>query len=84
MTKPKLRPDIQTFRTIREVGCYYMDKTPSHHPADMHMKGPRFGSRDRQESTAGGRTGYELFLIAGLRYPDARKMTTVDGFRTFD
>ena len=44
MTKPKLRPDIRTFRTIREEGCYYMDKTPSHHPADMHMKDPCFGS----------------------------------------
>ena len=50
----------------------------------MHMKGSRFGSRDRQESAAGGRIGYELFLIVGLCYLDARKMTTVDGFRTFD
>ena len=77
-------PSIRTFREIREEGCYYVDKAASHHPVDMHMKGPRFGSRDRQESTVGGRIGYELFLITGLRYPDAMKMTTVDGFRTFD
>ena len=84
MTKPKLPIGIRTFREIREVGCYYVDKTPSHHPADMHMKGPRFGSRDRPESAAGGRIGYELFLIVSLCYLDARKMTTVDGFRPFD
>ena len=48
------------------------------------MKGPCFGSRDRQETTVGGRIGYELFLIVGLRHPDARKMATVDIFRTFD
>ena len=53
MTKPKLSTDIQTFRTIREEGCYYVDKAASHHPADMHMKDPRFGSRDWQETTDG-------------------------------
>ena len=84
MMKPKLPTGIQTFRTIREEGCYYVDRAVSYHPADMHMKGPRFGSRDRQETTAGGRIGYELFPIAGLRYPDAGKVATVDIFRTFD
>ena len=84
MTKRKLPIGIRTFREIRGEGCCYVDKTSSHHPADMHMKGPRFGSRDRQEFTAGGRIGYELFLIVGLCYLDAGKMTTVDGFRTFD
>ena len=84
MPKPKLPPGLRTFREIREEGCYYVDKTPSHHPADMHMKGPRFGSCDRQETTVGGRIGYELFLIVGLRHPDARKMATMDIFRKFD
>ena len=60
-----------------------MDKTPLHHPADMHMKGPSFGSCDRQETKDGGRIGYESFLIVGLRYPDAGKVATVDIFRTF-
>ena len=50
----------------------------------MHMKGPSFGSRDRQETTDGGCIGYESFPIVGLRYPDAGKVATVDIFRTFD
>lgn len=61
-----------------------MDKTASHHPADMHMKGPRFGSRHLQETTDGGRIGYESFPIVGLRHPDAGKVAGVDVFRTFE
>ena len=84
MTKRKLPTGIQTFREIREEGWYYVDKTASHHPADMHMKGPRFGSRHLQETTDGGRIGYESFPIVGLRHPDAGKVAGVDVFRTFE